>query len=112
MMAPHVQLNDSKIESSSVIPAPGHGTIFRRLNKANRPCNSIPFGHPTPGLHWTRIKDINSLLNSLEFLLPLSFTGDASAAIACNEWNVDPMRNQSLVESFGGATALLEFNIR
>lgn len=32
-----------------------------------------------------------------EFLFPGNFTGLASAAMACNEWNVEPIRSHSLV---------------
>ena len=38
---------------------------------------------------------------SHEFLFPGNRTGLASAAIACNEWNVDPIRNHSLVSILG-----------
>jgi hypothetical protein len=39
----------------------------------------------------------------VEFLLFGSLTGLASAAMACKEWNVDPMRSHSLVPIWGAA---------
>lgn len=37
-----------------------------------------------------------------EFLFcGFNLMGDASAAIACNEWNVDPIRSHSLVPILG-----------
>lgn len=41
------------------------------------------------------------LIFSPGFLFPGNLTGLASAAIACNEWNVEPIRNQSLVLILG-----------
>ena len=41
------------------------------------------------------------LNNSPEFLFPGNFTGDASAAMAYNEWNVEPIRSQSFVPILG-----------
>ena len=40
-------------------------------------------------------------MNVLEFLFPGSFSGDASAAIACNEWKVDPILSHSFVPMRG-----------
>lgn len=39
--------------------------------------------------------------HSHEFLFPGNLTGPASAAIACNEWNVLPILSHSLVPMFG-----------
>lgn len=50
----------------------------------------------------TRVPGIKKTIYYIHAFFPFgNRTGDASAAIACNEWKVDPIRNHSLVPSVG-----------